>query len=629
MSNLIKVKQIVSGTNGQILMTTGGKSLWVDFNDTYVSGMTFNNTTYDLTLDLTSGASYTESLAILANDVKVTGGTYNGNNIISFKNSTGGTFDVTGLTSGMTDTNFYTTNAYLSGNNLRFDRTDTSNAFSVDLSSFKDNTDTYVTGGTYNGSTTLTFKNSTGGTFNVGGLSSGDTSPYKYISTNSIIPKLGTNFIGSFSNSTIAGGENNTAGGSRSFIGGGRYNTIDDDASIICGGEYNEANSVLIFVGGGTKNIANDQFSGIVAGSGNTTTNDYGIVVGGKGNDTNGEYAVIVGGNGNDINGEHSFIGSGNANDINSSYSFIGGGITNTINSLSSNSFIGSGQDNVAGGSFSSVVGGESNTSNGDYSIIGGGDSNTIEDIYSTIGGGSGNYIDTDYDFIGGGSGNEIYNSYSVIGGGESNVINSTRSAILGGGNNTVSGSYSAIVIGVENTINSSYGAILNGSGNTLASGANNSVILGRTAFSTSVADTTFVDYLNINRLKTTASVEALGRDADGFVVPMTGNTVDDTLYTIKIVSADRSMVVSDKNAFIKNDNTIELTFQNDSTWNVPIGSSGVLKRTEDGDFTVTAGAGVTINNQTSVTFTLNAIDSQIAWVKSDNNMYEFGGDYS
>ena len=51
MSNLIKVKQLLSGSNGQILTTTGGSSVWQDQVDTFVSGMTFNVGTYDLTID--------------------------------------------------------------------------------------------------------------------------------------------------------------------------------------------------------------------------------------------------------------------------------------------------------------------------------------------------------------------------------------------------------------------------------------------------------------------------------------------------------------------------------------------------------------------------------------------------
>lgn len=106
--------------------------------DTYVSGMTFNNANYDLSLRRNDGVILTQNLGILASDMTVTGGTYNPTTgVATFTNNTGGTFNVTGFLTGMTDT--------------------------------------YVTGGTYSSGTT-TFTNSTGGTFSVTGFSTGNTS---------------------------------------------------------------------------------------------------------------------------------------------------------------------------------------------------------------------------------------------------------------------------------------------------------------------------------------------------------------------------------------------------------------------------------------------------------------------
>jgi hypothetical protein len=73
-------------------------------DDVYVTGLTFNVANYDLTISRNDNWSTTESLSILATDMKVTGGTYNKNNgVVTFTNNSGGTFNVSGFTSGYTD----------------------------------------------------------------------------------------------------------------------------------------------------------------------------------------------------------------------------------------------------------------------------------------------------------------------------------------------------------------------------------------------------------------------------------------------------------------------------------------------------------------------------------------------
>ena len=76
--------------------------------DTYVTGFTFDQLTYLLKLDQnTNGqfSSFTANLAILASDVTITGGTYNSSTgVATFTNNSGGTFNVTGFTTGLTDT---------------------------------------------------------------------------------------------------------------------------------------------------------------------------------------------------------------------------------------------------------------------------------------------------------------------------------------------------------------------------------------------------------------------------------------------------------------------------------------------------------------------------------------------
>jgi hypothetical protein len=127
----------LSGTNGVtigisgdsiVIASTGGGS----GTDYYTTGLTFNQGTYDLTVNVNDGNDYTVGLGILSGDMTITGGTYNpATGIATFTNNSGGTFDVSGFLVGYTD--IYTTGVTLNGNTIEFDRTDTSNAYSVDL----------------------------------------------------------------------------------------------------------------------------------------------------------------------------------------------------------------------------------------------------------------------------------------------------------------------------------------------------------------------------------------------------------------------------------------------------------------------------------------------------------------
>jgi hypothetical protein len=77
-------------------------------HDYYVTGVTFNVGNYQLNINQNNGSSYLTDLSILATDMTVTGGTYNINTgIVTFGNNSGGTFQVSGFTSGYTD--FYLT----------------------------------------------------------------------------------------------------------------------------------------------------------------------------------------------------------------------------------------------------------------------------------------------------------------------------------------------------------------------------------------------------------------------------------------------------------------------------------------------------------------------------------------
>jgi hypothetical protein len=134
----------------------------------------------------------------------ITGGTYGiSTGIATFTNNTGGTFNVSGFLTGMTDT--YTTGFTYSNNTLTIKRNVGQPDLSVMINSMTGLTvvgaisattfygngsnltglvtqDTVVTGGTYNSGSIL-FTNNTGGTFNVSGLYTGYTVPIDVYTT--------------------------------------------------------------------------------------------------------------------------------------------------------------------------------------------------------------------------------------------------------------------------------------------------------------------------------------------------------------------------------------------------------------------------------------------------------------
>lgn len=122
--------------------------------DIYISGMTFNTSNYDLNLFRNDGITFTQNLGILSSDMNVTGGTYNqSTGTATFTNNSGGTFQVTGFLTGITDT--------------------------------------YVTGGTYSNGTT-TFTNNSGGTFSISGFSTGSTQGISLLGTWQYNPMITT-----------------------------------------------------------------------------------------------------------------------------------------------------------------------------------------------------------------------------------------------------------------------------------------------------------------------------------------------------------------------------------------------------------------------------------------------------
>jgi len=102
--------------------------------DTFITGQTFSNSTYILTSKRNDGVTFNTDLSVLATDVYVVSGVYNPlTGIVTYTNSSGGTFQVSGFTTGMTDS--YTTSANLNGETIEFNNNiQGSNLYNVNLS---------------------------------------------------------------------------------------------------------------------------------------------------------------------------------------------------------------------------------------------------------------------------------------------------------------------------------------------------------------------------------------------------------------------------------------------------------------------------------------------------------------
>jgi hypothetical protein len=167
--------------------------------DIYTTGFTFNPSTYDISIERNDGVTLTQNLGILATDVTITGGTYDPlNGSITFVNNTGGTFTVSGFITGFTDIQV---TSYTYQDNTFTISDSSGNTFSATIDVMTGLTvngllsattlnvngvnitgDTYTTGGTYSNGT-LDFYNNTGGSYQVTGLYTGQTSYVNSLTT--------------------------------------------------------------------------------------------------------------------------------------------------------------------------------------------------------------------------------------------------------------------------------------------------------------------------------------------------------------------------------------------------------------------------------------------------------------
>ena len=240
----------------------------LDINDweqvIYVTGVTFDQGNYNLNIITNNGTS-TQSLSILAGDLRVTGGTYNSSNgVVTFVNNSGGTFGVSGFTQNYTNDTItggtYSTGTVFNGGNIQFRSTLPANNFSV-----TGLTDTLVTGGTYSAGTifsgnSIQFRNNSGGTFSVFGVRDTFVTGGTYSSSTTVNGGL----IQLIDNS---GAILNVTGITDTFITGGTYsagagfsgNSIQFTNNS--GSSFTVSSIQNIFVTGGTYSASNT-FSG-------------------------------------------------------------------------------------------------------------------------------------------------------------------------------------------------------------------------------------------------------------------------------------------------------------------------------------------------------------------------------
>jgi hypothetical protein len=196
-------------------LNTAGNTTSFIRADGYISGTTFQSN--GLTATTISATTY-QNLPL---DIRVTGGTYSNGTTI-FTNNTGGTFSVSGFSTGGTGSSIFTGGTVTGP--TQFTNGITANTISA--TTYQNlPLDIRVTGGTFDNNYGITtFTNNTGGTFSVSGFSTTGTTLLWTAGTNvGSVAQLGGGNLSSGSYS-LAEGQNTTASGDYSHAEG--QNTI-------------------------------------------------------------------------------------------------------------------------------------------------------------------------------------------------------------------------------------------------------------------------------------------------------------------------------------------------------------------------------------------------------------------
>jgi len=313
--------------------------------------------------------------------------------------------------------------------------------------------------------------------------------------------------VASASNSTVVGGQNNSATGGLTAVVGGFNNTSSGNSAFVGGGQYNIASGTRGVVAGGDNNTAAGFFNFIGSGFTNSGTANASVTT--QSGTMNATTAVTLSGSNANIKVGQYITGTSIAQDT-----YVAA-ISGTALTLSK----------VASGSSTStlsfftphgvVVGGGNNQATGSYSFIGGGgDAGTAAQR---------NTASNDWSTIVGGRTNTASGSFSFIGGGPNNTASGLVSSILGGQFNIASGSYSSVVSGNSSTASGASSSVLGGQFGTTRAIEGNAVFPASNAPITNSTGVSQAALLILARQTTDATPTALASNSSA---AGTGNQV-------------------------------------------------------------------------------------------------------
>jgi hypothetical protein len=454
-----------------------------------VTGLTFNDFTYDLTVGLDNGDNFTDNLGILASDIKVTGGTYDGGTgEMTFVNNSGGSFVVSGLTteftgntSGNCITDLHITNLH-SCSPLYVNPLDEGNVYFGSTSGVTiDVANNRIGIGTETPSSQL----------HIAGSGASTTLKIQSEDTNNAVITIDSQTTGGsgFRNTAIQFQENSTTQwmiGMNGIAGGSEEdkqfvianNTSFDTDNVVNINPSNgyvgigvQAPTEILDVGGNIKVSGELNLSTLGTG---TSVNNLGIDI--SGNVVSAISATVFWKYGTD--GTESLLPNytGTTSDAKGDYSGVFGGQNNVVETGSTSSSIIGGNDNTIDDSFySTIIGGSGNTLTWAFPIFAsstGGRNAIISSEGSFLSGNTSNTV------ILGGQNNNVYDPNGSI------LTQGENSAIIGGDNNVLTVVDGCVIVGGEFNVmsgaNHNSCAIVGGVGNELLdTGINRSVIIG------------------------------------------------------------------------------------------------------------------------------------------------------
>ena len=169
---------------------------------------------------------------------------------------------------------------------------------------------------------------------------------YKTVKSSVTGTYTGNALVASGENSSVSGGEDNTACGVGSSVSGGYANIASGDASgdylsvskysSVSGGESNTASGWCSSVSGGQSNTASGTESSVSGGAINTASGDYSSVSGGNNNVASGTDSSVFGGFQNTASNESSSVFGGESNTASGWYSSAFGGQGSVVQGLDS-----------------------------------------------------------------------------------------------------------------------------------------------------------------------------------------------------------------------------------------------------------------------------------------------------